>query len=67
MRDTKSAAEKMQLRPKTLENWRSRGFGPAFLKLGARVVYDDADLDAWIASRRRTSTSQQGDHAEMLK
>jgi predicted DNA-binding transcriptional regulator AlpA len=38
---------------------RLHGDGPVFLKLGRRVVYDRSDLDAWLASRRRTSTSQQ--------
>jgi hypothetical protein len=34
------------------------GDGPVFLKLGRRVVYERADLDAWLASCRRTSTSE---------
>lgn len=58
-RDTKSAAERLNLRPKTLENWRSQGLGPAFFKVGGKIQYDDADIDAWLATRRRTSTSQQ--------
>jgi excisionase family DNA binding protein len=28
-----------------------------FMKIGRRVVYDTADLDAFLESRRRTSTS----------
>ena len=54
MRDTQSAAERIGLRPKTLENWRVKGIGPPFYKIGGRVVYADADLDAWLTARRRT-------------
>jgi len=35
---------------------RCLGGGPPFYKLGAAVFYDPADLDAWLAERRRTST-----------
>ena len=34
--------------PKTLENWRGLGIGPRYLKLGGRVAYRIADLDAWL-------------------
>jgi hypothetical protein len=27
------------IKPKTLQNWRSLGRGPAYLKLGGKVVY----------------------------
>ena len=47
------AAAYMRLAPGTLANRRSSGDGPAYLKLGARVVYRRSDLDAWAASQRR--------------
>ena len=31
--------------------------GPPFVKLGARVAYDPADLTAWIEARKQRSTS----------
>jgi hypothetical protein len=62
-RDTRLAAERVGLKPKTLENWRCQGNGPPFYKVGARVVYDDADVDAWMRARRRTSTSRQAQEA----
>lgn len=40
-----------------LDKSRLRGDGPAFLQIGGRVVYDVADLDAYLASCRRQSTS----------
>jgi len=48
----------------TLERLRCTGDGPPYLKLGAgrtsRVIYDKRDVDAWLASKRRTSTDDRG-------
>ena len=44
----------------TFEKLRVFGGGPLFLKVGRRVVYDPADLDAWLATKRRRSTSDPG-------
>jgi predicted DNA-binding transcriptional regulator AlpA len=41
----------------TFEKLRVYGGGPTYLKIGRRVVYDPSDLDAWLASCRRSSTS----------
>ena len=41
----------------TLRRWRWAGKGPAFHKIGAAVRYDLADLEEFIASGRRHSTS----------
>ena len=46
---------------RTLQGWRSRGFGPKFLKAGRRVVYRRSDIDAWLLSRERLSTSDRGE------
>jgi hypothetical protein len=40
------------IKPKTLQNWRSLGRGPAYLKLGGKVVYSLDDLRKWLESRR---------------
>jgi excisionase family DNA binding protein len=32
----------------TLANWRSRGVGPAFLKVGKAVKYREEDVSAWL-------------------
>ena len=45
---------------RTLEGWAVRGGGPRMLKLGSRVVYRRRDLDAWLATRERASTSDRG-------
>lgn len=46
----------------TLSKWRiTTNEGPAFIKLGNhRVAYARQDLEAWLASRRRRSTSDVG-------
>ncbi len=59
-RDTKSQAQRLGLKPKTLENWRSLRIGPPYYKLGNRVLYDDAESDAWLATCRRTGASESG-------
>jgi excisionase family DNA binding protein len=53
---TKQAAEYMGLSESTLEKYRHFGGGPAYSKLGRAVIYDTADIDAWLASRKRTET-----------
>ena len=43
----------------TFAKLRLYGGGPRFVKLGHRVVYDPADLNAWLAAHRQSSTSHQ--------
>jgi len=42
----------------SLTTMRCRGGGPAFLKVGRRVVYRRADLIAWMEAQPRKSTSE---------
>jgi predicted DNA-binding transcriptional regulator AlpA len=37
---------------KTLQRWRHEGRGPRSAMVGGRVVYDQADLDAWVEVTR---------------
>ena len=41
----------------TFEKLRVFGGGPTYMKLGRRVVYDLRDLDEWLTTKRRQSTS----------
>jgi predicted DNA-binding transcriptional regulator AlpA len=60
--DEAAAAAWMGLQPRTLQVWRVRGGGPAFVRISARCVrYRRADLDEWARSRLRNSTSEMGD------
>jgi hypothetical protein len=46
---TEAAARYLTLDPATLADWRGeRGKGPRYRKIGGRVVYSIADLDAWL-------------------
>lgn len=44
----------------TLAKMRLSGEGPAYSKLGRRVVYRPEDIETWIASNRYRSTSEYG-------
>jgi predicted DNA-binding transcriptional regulator AlpA len=57
------AAAYIGLSSSTLAKMRLRGDGPIFLKLNRAVAYDVRDLDAWLAGRRRVSTSDPGQAA----
>ena len=53
------AATYVGLSPSTLAKMRLRGDGPVYSKAGPRVViYDKADLDAWLEGQKRRSTSE---------
>lgn len=54
---TKEAAEFLSLSARTLEKHRTYGTGPAYKKLGGRVVYAVDDLQAWAERGAVTSTS----------
>lgn len=55
---TIEAARLLGLSPRTLEKHRCDGTGPIYHKLGGRVVYTVADLQAWIDAAARLSTSE---------
>lgn len=55
---TIEAARLLGLSPRTLEKHRCDGTGPIYHKLGGRVVYTIADLQAWIEAAARQSTSE---------
>jgi predicted DNA-binding transcriptional regulator AlpA len=41
----------------TMAKFRLTGGGPRYYKIGAKVIYDSQDLDAWLASKRADHTS----------
>ncbi|OPL16338.1 MAG: excisionase [delta proteobacterium ML8_D] len=57
---TKEAAQFLGLKKATLEAWRCKGGGPVFLKMGKAVRYRQEDLNSFLKSNLRTSTSDQG-------
>jgi len=53
--DTAAAAQVLGLQPRTLEHWRSKRRGPAFIRLSAtRVRYALDDLESWLQARTDT-------------
>lgn len=55
---TKEAAAYLGKSASWLNQSRSRGDGPPYYKLGANVFYLTTDLDAWVASKKRTCVWQ---------
>ncbi len=58
---TAEASEFLRVSSASLERWRTNGGGPPFIKVGHRVCYDRADLEAWLRAQRREHTG--GDEA----
>ena len=57
---TPEAARFLGLSGRTLEKHRTYGTGPAYRKLGGRVVYAIDDLQAWADRGQKASTSDPG-------
>ena len=51
----------------TWAHWRSEGRGPTFLKVGARVFYRGADLNAWLDARTVEPTIDGGIRTEVRR
>ena len=56
---TDSAAEYCGSTKSSFEKYRLTGEGPAYIKIGRVVVYKIEDLNTWLSSKRRMSTSEQ--------
>lgn len=50
-------ADRWQISPRTLEQWRWLGKGPRFLKVGARVLYRASDVESYETSQIYQNTS----------
>ncbi|WP_234729397.1 helix-turn-helix transcriptional regulator [Acidocella facilis] len=57
---TPEAARFLGLSGRTLEKHRTYGTGPAYRKLGGRIVYTVGDLQAWAEQGVRVSTADPG-------
>ena len=56
------AAEALGVSPRTLANWRSRGGGPVFVRLGGKAIrYRATDLVEFVEERLRRHTSEYDD------
>jgi hypothetical protein len=50
-------SKELGIPPSTLAKWRLYGGGPRYAKFGKNVRYERCDVDRWIESRKRQSTS----------
>ena len=50
--NTAKAAEVLGIAGQTLHQWRMASKGPKYFKFGRRVLYDLADIEAWIEACR---------------
>lgn len=56
-------ARRWNVSPRTLERWRWLGQGPRFLKIGGRVAYRIADIEAYEAAQIRTISGISKEHS----
>jgi predicted DNA-binding transcriptional regulator AlpA len=56
---TTDAARRLGVSASFLEKARVNGSGPVYCKIGRTVAYRDVDIDAWVASLVRQSTSER--------
>lgn len=56
----REVAEILGICHRTLQGWRCKGTGPLFVRVGRRVRYEPAALQAWLRENRRRSTSDSG-------
>ena len=61
--DDKEVARRAGNNVSMWQKLRVTGGGPTFHKVGRLVRYDWADVEIWLAARRRTSTSQEAPDA----
>ena len=54
----KEAADLICYTPRALQNWRLRGGGPEYVKIGRSVRYQRRDVLKFIDERKRRNTSQ---------
>ena len=43
-------ARRWGVTPKTLQNWRCKGRGPPYLKIGGHIIYRQADVEQFEAT-----------------
>ena len=54
---TVEVAEALRAPVETVRYWRHVGKGPKSFKIGRRVLYDIADVEAWIAQAKANTAA----------
>ena len=55
--DTNQLAEQLLNKLNTIEDWRIKGVGPRYIKIGRLVRYRLEDVELWLEAQTRNSTS----------
>lgn len=55
------AAARLSVSKSHLNKLRIAGGGPPFVKIGARVAYDQADLATWLDGQKRQDTGHKSE------
>lgn len=55
---TRELAEKLHKTAAALAQWRYKGTGPKFIKIGGTVQYRASDVETWLNEQTRTQTGQ---------
>jgi hypothetical protein len=55
--DQRELAQRFRISPRTLERWRWKKSGPNYVKLGGKIVYALADVEAYERRRRAETHS----------
>ena len=50
--NTYEVARYLNMSPGSLANWRSAGRGPAYIKLGSKVMYQKTDIERFIQDKQ---------------
>lgn len=58
-----AVADRLGYTVRTLEHWRLRRVGPAWCKIGARVMYRESSLEQWIRDQERQPVAAGGEAA----
>lgn len=59
--DSQALADELGISRRTIESWRVKGGeGPVFVRIGHLVRYRREDVEAWLESQTRRSTSDLG-------
>jgi hypothetical protein len=64
--DENALAARWSISARTLQRWRHENRGPAFLKLGGRVVYPLVDVEAYEKEHRHANGWPNNNHQNGL-
>ncbi|WP_246661613.1 helix-turn-helix domain-containing protein [Tardiphaga sp. vice304] len=52
-----TAAKRLKVSPRTLQNWRIKGVGPSYIRAGRMIRYRSKDLTIWLTANTVSSAA----------